>query len=476
VSESIVEAEEARAVPSRPVEEERSTSERNWRRRPVWLVVFGDAVAAAVGVAAVEWTGLQDVEPSLMVAGAIAWVLVLQLNRVYDRSVDGLFPTEFERLAVAGLWSLIGLVVFERWLRPAGSLTAIAIALVLSTAFHEGFRDWLRWRARRGRLHRRTVVTGSAAVAADLAARLEAERDVGFQIVALAVPLGEEIDAPWPVLGHPTASALVAAEEEASLLVVAEGAVDRTGLLGLLRSSADAGVAVLVEPGAVEVAGLSPALIRLSSGSLLQIEEPRIFGASWVLKAWIDRIGSTILLVLTSPILLVAALSVRLTSRGPAFFRQQRAGRRGRPFTIYKLRTMTAGAEQALAEAQELAGESGPFFKYDKDPRVTRVGRWLRRYSLDELPQLWNVVKGDMSLVGPRPLPLHEAKMLTLESRRRTLARPGLTGLWQVSGRSALDAERAVELDLAYLDNWSLASDLNILLRTILVVVRGDGT
>jgi exopolysaccharide biosynthesis polyprenyl glycosylphosphotransferase len=390
--------------------------------------------------------------------------------------VVGLFPTEFERLAVAGLWSLIGLVAFERWLRPAASLFAIAVALVLSTLVHEAFRRWLRRRIRRGDLHRRAVIAGSATTAAELAARLEGEVDFGFEIVGLAVPPGEEVDAPVPVLGPPAAAALVAAEEDASLVVVAEGAVDRPGLLGLLRSSADAGVAVLVEPGAVEVVGLSPAVIRMSSGSLLQIEEPRIFGASWVLKAWIDRIGASILLLLASPVLIVSALAVRLTSAGPAFFRQQRAGRRGKPFTIYKLRTMTRGAEESLEAAQALAGSTGPFFKYDKDPRITRVGRWLRRYSLDELPQLWNVVKGDMSLVGPRPLPLHEARMLTLDSRRRTLARPGLTGLWQVSGRSALDAERAVELDLAYLDNWSLASDLNILLRTVGVVVRGDGT
>jgi len=455
--------------------EDTSTADAGTHGRPVGLVVLGDALAAAAGVLSVELTDLQDVEPSLVIVGAVAWLVVLHLNRVYDRSVVGLFPTEFERLAVAALWSVIGLMVFNRWLRPAASLTAIAVALVLSTAVHEAFRRWLRRRVRRGRLHRRAVVAGSAVAAADLAARLTAEDDFGFEIVGLAVAPGEEVDSPFPVLGHPAASALVAAEADASLLVVAEGAVDRPALLGLLRSSADAGVAVLVEPGSVEVAGLSPALIRLSSGSLLQVEEPRIFGASWILKTWIDRVGAAVLLLLVSPVLVVAALAVRLTSPGPAFFRQERAGRRGRPFTIYKLRTMTVDAEAALEEAQQLSGSSGPFFKWDEDPRVTRVGRWLRRYSLDELPQLWNVLRGDMSLVGPRPLPMHEARMLTLESRRRTLARPGLTGLWQVSGRSALDAERAVELDLAYLDNWSLATDLSILVRTIGVVVRGDG-
>jgi exopolysaccharide biosynthesis polyprenyl glycosylphosphotransferase len=469
-------AAEVRPVPSVGVDDDGPAPRRTWRGRPIGLVVLGDALAAMAGVAAVELSGLQDVDLSLVVAGAVVWILVLQLNRVYDRSVVGLFPTEFERLAVAGLWSLIGLVAFERWLRPYASLTAIAVALVLSTGVHEAFRRWLRWRVRRGLLHRRAVIAGSATAAADLARRLDAEVDFGFEIVALAVPPGDEPDSPFPVLGHPAAAALVAAEEDASLLVVGEGALDRAGVLGLLRSSADAGVAVLVEPGAVDVVGLSPALIRLTSGSLLQIEEPRIFGASWVLKAWIDRIGASVLLLLVSPLLLGAALAVRLTSRGPAFFRQQRAGRRGRPFTIYKLRTMTIDAEENLEVTQELAGTTGPFFKFAQDPRVTPVGRWLRRYSLDEVPQLWNVVRGDMSLVGPRPLPLHEARMLTLESRRRTLARPGLTGLWQVSGRSALDAERAVELDLAYLDNWSLGTDLMILLRTVAVVVRGDGT
>jgi exopolysaccharide biosynthesis polyprenyl glycosylphosphotransferase len=443
--------------------------------RPLGLVVLGDAGAAALGLAAVEATGLQDLHAAVLPVGAVVWVLVLQLNRVYDRSVAGLFPTEFERLTLAGLWSLLGLVVVQGSLRPAGALTAIAVALALSTAVHEAFRWWLRRQVRAGHRHRRTIVTGSGEEAMALARRLEAEREFGFEVVGLAVPPGDGVDGDLPVLGHPGAAGVVAAELDASLLVVAAGAVDRAGLLGLLRLSADAGVAVLVEPGAVDVIGLSPALVRLSSGSLLQVEEPRLYGASWVLKSWVDRIGAALLLVLVSPVLVATMLAVRLTSPGPVLFRQQRTGRRGKPFTILKLRTMTAGAEAELLRAQELAGTGGPFFKYDLDPRVTRVGRWLRRYSLDELPQLWNVLRGDMSLVGPRPLPLHEARMLSLDLRRRSLARPGLTGLWQVSGRSALDAEQALELDLAYLDNWSLAKDLSILFRTLGAVARGDG-
>jgi exopolysaccharide biosynthesis polyprenyl glycosylphosphotransferase len=446
---------------------------RRWVPSPV---LVGDALAGAAGALVVGALDLHDVPLGLVGLAAVAWVVALQLCRAYDPSVVGLSPAEYERLVSAALWSMLVLAILGRWLPPSAAFVALGVAVAASTLSRALLRWIVRRRIRRGTYRRRVVVTGAPDEVVALSRRLEDAQEFGAEVVGTVVPPGTQEPQDHRVAAHPSAAALYAAELDASILAVAEGAVDRNALLGLLRSTVDSGIAVLVDPGAVEVVGLSPALIRISTGAMLEVEEPRLRGAAWVLKAWIDRIGAGLLLLLVSPLLLFLAALVRLTSRGPAFFRQPRAGLRGRPFTIYKLRTMTVDAEDRLGLAHDLAGRTGPFFKMEEDPRITPVGRWLRRYSLDELPQLWNVVKGDMSLVGPRPLPMAEAQLFTPELRRRTLVRPGLTGLWQVSGRSTLSSEQAIELDLSYLDNWSLVTDLVILLRTVGVVVRGDGT
>jgi exopolysaccharide biosynthesis polyprenyl glycosylphosphotransferase len=192
-------------------------------------------------------------------------------------------------------------------------------------------------------------------------------------------------------------------------------------------------------------------------------------------KRCLDVVGASVLLAMASPMLLVIGLLVLVTSPGPVIFRQERAGFHGRRFWMYKFRTMVNGAERMRAQLEHLNEMSGPVFKVADDPRLTRVGRMLRKLSLDELPQLFNVLSGDMSLVGPRPLPLYEASRIKGEQRRRQAMRPGITGLWQVSGRNAVDFEGWMQLDLFYVDRWSFGLDLRILLRTIPVVLRGKG-
>jgi exopolysaccharide biosynthesis polyprenyl glycosylphosphotransferase len=192
-------------------------------------------------------------------------------------------------------------------------------------------------------------------------------------------------------------------------------------------------------------------------------------------KRLVDLGGAAALLLILSPLLLAIAAAVRLTSRGPVVFRQQRAGFHARRFDMYKFRTMVAGAEAMRDQVAHLNEMGGPVFKIADDPRLTRVGRLLRRTSLDELPQLFNVLKGEMSLVGPRPLPVYEARRIKGAQRRRLAMRPGMTGLWQVSGRNSVDFDGWMRLDLLYVDRWSLGLDLRILLRTIPVVLRGEG-
>lgn len=200
---------------------------------------------------------------------------------------------------------------------------------------------------------------------------------------------------------------------------------------------------------------------------------------SWhhLAKSAIDATGSAIALLLLAPILVLAALMVKILSPGPVFFKQQRSGLNGRPFTMYKFRSMVTNAEQRKQELEVFNEMTGPVFKITNDPRITPLGRFLRKYSIDELPQLFNVLRGDMSLVGPRPLPVEETHRFSdLAHRRRLSVKPGLTCLWQIEGRSnVLDFADWVRLDLEYIDNWSIWLDIKILFRTIPVVVRGSG-
>jgi exopolysaccharide biosynthesis polyprenyl glycosylphosphotransferase len=207
---------------------------------------------------------------------------------------------------------------------------------------------------------------------------------------------------------------------------------------------------------------------------VLRLEEPAFYGLQRLTKAIIDRIGALLLILLLSPILLGAAIAVRC-SRGPVFYRQIRLGKNGEPFTMIKFRSMIVDADRLRPELADANDAAGPLFKVRNDPRVTRVGRVLRRYSIDELPQLFNVLGGSMSLVGPRPPLPEEITSYDEAARRRLLVRPGMTGLWQVSGRSDLSWVEAVRLDLTYVENWSLLTDALIVMRTVRAIFAGSG-
>jgi exopolysaccharide biosynthesis polyprenyl glycosylphosphotransferase len=209
---------------------------------------------------------------------------------------------------------------------------------------------------------------------------------------------------------------------------------------------------------------------------LMTVFNGKIEGWAQTVKRLMDVALAAVLLLAFAPIFAVAALAVRVSSPGSIFFGQERVGLNGRRFLMYKFRTMTPDAEERLAEIEHLNEAGGPVFKLKEDPRVTRVGRFLRSSSVDELPQLLNVLKGDMSLVGPRPLPLRDVRGFDEDRhRRRFSVRPGITGLWQVSGRSLIGFEEWMELDLRYIEEWSLTLDLEILARTPAAVLRREG-
>jgi exopolysaccharide biosynthesis polyprenyl glycosylphosphotransferase len=234
------------------------------------------------------------------------------------------------------------------------------------------------------------------------------------------------------------------------------------------------GVDLVVAPRVTDVAGPRISIRPVAGLPLLYVDEPVFSGPTRVVKRGIDLLGSGIGLLLLSPILLGVALWIRATSEGPALFRQTRIGRDGEEFRVVKFRTMYQDAEARKAELMGDNETDGPLFKMSDDPRITKPGKILRRTSIDELPQLINVFKGEMSLVGPRPLPVDDSDFKG-HVRRRLLVRPGITGLWQVSGRSDITWDEAVRLDLYYVENWSLALDLTILMRTVLAVWRGEG-
>ena len=236
------------------------------------------------------------------------------------------------------------------------------------------------------------------------------------------------------------------------------------------------GVDLVVSPGLVQVAGPRLHVRPLCGLQLLHVEEPELVGGRRVVKAAIDRVGALVALLLLAPLLIGTAIAVRMTSPGPMLFTQARVGKDGREFTLRKFRTMSADAEQLLVKmrASNVHG-AGVLFKVRQDPRVTPLGRWLRRFSVDELPQLVNVLLGDMSLVGPRPPLPSEVARYGDGVHRRLLVKPGLTGLWQIRGRSDLSWDESIQLDLRYVENWSLALDVMILCKTMTAVLGGRG-
>jgi exopolysaccharide biosynthesis polyprenyl glycosylphosphotransferase len=208
---------------------------------------------------------------------------------------------------------------------------------------------------------------------------------------------------------------------------------------------------------------------------LFELKPPVFEGVDFAIKRTFDLVGATLLLIVLSPVMTLAALAIKLTSRGPVLYRSMRPGIGGNPFACLKFRTMVQGAEHLQDDLESRNEVGGALFKIRQDPRVTRVGRFLRRWSLDELPQLFNVMRGEMSLVGPRPLPQRDYARLDDWHRKRYLVLPGMTGLWQVSGRSELDFDELVRLDFLYLERWSVFLDLTIMLKTIPAVFRTRG-
>ncbi|HET6744064.1 MAG TPA: sugar transferase, partial [Kribbella sp.] len=357
------------------------------------------------------------------------------------------------------------------------------VLAVPMTCFAAMFARWLLHRQiskRRflNRCMRRVLVVGRNDQVTTLRRHLEERKTDGYVVVASCLPRGDVFEEPEPEqLGRAEMDILKAVDEwEVEVVAVAtDPELAGHSLRKLSWALEQRGVELIVSPGIVEVAGPRISIRPVAGLSLLHLERPSVSGGPHVLKNIFDRVVGGLMVLALSPLLLITAILVKLSSRGPVLFRQTRVGRGGEQFRMLKFRTMVVDAEERKAELHALNEGNGILFKLRDDPRVTRIGRYLRRFSIDELPQLVNVLRGEMSLVGPRPPLPAEVAQYQIDDARRMLVKPGLTGLWQVSGRSDLTWEESMRLDLRYADNWSIALDLLILWKTARAVLGSDG-
>jgi exopolysaccharide biosynthesis polyprenyl glycosylphosphotransferase len=460
----------------------------HWTRRVIAALVVGETLAAAVAAAVVVATRLDAVPRStpLLEAGlalVVAWPGVLALTGAYSPRLLGTGSDEYRLVGRAGLMllALAGFASYAGSLDLPRSLVVGAIPLLTLTTLvgRHLARHRLRTLWSRGRCTRRVVLVGRGGAVLHLAERLDRERFAGLRVVAACVTASDRARVAevrgLPVGGLDDVLETVARHGADTVAVTTASETADQYLRSLSWQLEGTGVELLVAPGLVEVAGPRLHIRPFEGLPLLAIEQPRFEGGARVVKGLLDRTLAVLAVVLLAPVLLAIALAVKATSPGPVFYRQERIGRGGHSFRMIKFRSMVVDAEARLTALREANVSDGLLFKVRDDPRVTPLGKWLRRYSLDELPQLFNVLHGSMSLVGPRPPLPSEVARYDSSVSRRLLVKPGLTGLWQISGRSDLPWEETVRLDLRYVENWSLALDALILWKTGRAVLAGSG-
>ncbi len=374
----------------------------------------------------------------------------------------------------------IGSFALKAQLSRALLLVYIPTLIIAALLGRWAVRQSLRAARHRGHALIRLILVGDEPAVRTFADHLFRNPTNGYQVIGVCVPGKKESlttrAGVIPVVGTPddleSAARRLGAE---SVAVAGPAPFEDLTLQQVAWRLERSGVDLLVAPDVADLAGPRIRVTPLTGLPLLHITEPRLDGFSRRLKAWCERALAVPLTILLSPLLLFVAMAILLDSGRPVLYRQTRVGYRGRKFQILKFRTMVADADTHLIDLASSNEHDGALFKIRRDPRVTRLGRWLRKYSLDELPQLFNVLKGDMVLVGPRPCRPREMERFGPAESRRFLAHPGMTGLWQVSGRSDLPWEDAVRCDLYYVENWSPLLDLMILGRTLRAVVAGSG-
>lgn len=444
-----------------------------------WATLTTIMVVLTVGPSEPGWSAIEP-----LVLGPM-WITLLIANQVYNSRHTGEGSEEYRVIARSGahlvsivaVWCLlVGQQPNLQVLLPAlGGLIATSMVArkVLRTRYYQ--------RRLAGKNLQRVVVVGQASAARDLVAAISSNPvGTGLEVVAVCtepddVVRPSEFDG-VPVHGNPHTALHAAERYEAGAVAIASHP-DLVGhsLRRLSWALEARGIDLMVDPGIVEVAGPRLSLRPAAGMSLLHVERPVANEFAYRVKVFIERCLAILALVLLSPLFAVVATCIKRESPGPVFFTQERIGAAGQPFRMVKFRSMVNGADAKKAELAGGFDQNATLFKLKDDPRVTKSGRWLRKFSIDELPQLINVARGEMSLIGPRPPLASEVASYDSDAFRRLRLLPGMTGLWQVNGRSDLSWEESLRYDLWYVDNWSVTVDLQILVRTVRAVLRGDG-
>ncbi|UCZ60887.1 sugar transferase [Mycolicibacterium phocaicum] len=474
--------------------------------RPVWQhvlarrVLMTDTAAVVLAVLFAQWARFGRESAYAPAASAYftmysvllasLWLGALSLYHARSGPILGSGIEEYRRVVAASFWTFGAVAIVALLSRVDIARGYLAYAFPLGTCgLLLGRKLWRRRvRARRlaGDCQTRVLAIGDRQAVAVLADALMNDPGDGFVVVGAGVPgepgsRGDLItvgDTVVPILGDEI-DALDALGDTCAADTVALTDAEHFGCSGIQRLTwrlEERDVDLVVSPGLLDVAGARLAMTPVAGMPLLHVEPPQYRGAKRFQKKAFDFGFALAALIGTAPLLLLAAIAIKLTSRGPVFYRAERIGLDGKPFTMIKFRSMVVDAEARLSDylaSNDIDG--GVMFKMREDPRVTPIGRVLRRYSIDELPQFINVLKQDMSVVGPRPPLRREVESYNGDIKRKLLVKPGVTGLWQISGRSNLSWEKSVRLDLSYVDNWSMTTDVGIILKTVGAVARAEG-
>lgn len=511
-------AEPRRWVPTLAEPSPVARPRRHWSRAHRAALAAIDLLALVVATGLGLLVGPTGSTSVLAVMVIPVWMMALAVLGAYDLRHIGSGTTEMPRVVGASVRVALVTVVVAYVARSDSARDLVLVTFPVGTALlvmgRMGARAVAASARRRGHGHSRVLAVGTVGDVLHLIDQAERNADAGFRVVGACVPgydgpdrrlrdgrrasaiepthgqrAGDRraasdrraeterlIAAGVPVVGAPHQVLAAVSSSHADTVVVAgQGLLSRHALRRLAWQFEGTDVQVYFASSLSDVAAPRITLRPLGSLPLLHVESPAFGGGQRLLKSAFDRLLAAVLVLLLAPLLLVVTVLVKLDSPGPVLYRQERIGRKGAAFRCLKLRTMRVGADREVAALRSSSVSDGVLFKIRADPRVTRVGRLLRRYSLDELPQLFNVIGGSMSLVGPRPPLMSEVAEYGHDVQRRLLVKPGMTGLWQVSGRSDLPWAESVRLDLYYVENWSLYFDLQLMARTVGAVVAGRG-
>ena len=450
-----------------------------------YRILLTDALIIAAATLLAFFVRFGDEAPTTALIGPIQivgtllpafWIIVLIFMGAYDRRALFVGLTEYSRVVLSSVIVLAVVSTVSFLLKfdtsRAYVLITLPVGMVGLLISRYLWRRHLIHQRIRGRGLASTIVVGDDDERGSLTRAMEDHPWAGYRVV-LGLPRPARPDA-WQQWFAELSAALERTGASA-LALAGSSASDAAFVRELSWHIEGAGVDLLVGAGVGTTTGPRVTL-RVASGlPLLHLDEVALRNTQRVAKRSLDLVGSILGIILLSPILLAAAVAIVITSGRPVFFRQRRAGRDQETFRMWKFRTMVNGADHQREALRQAQGADSPTFKADDDPRVTTVGRFLRRWSLDELPQLFNVLTGTMSLVGPRPHPLDDVERYEDRDLRRLIAKPGMTGLWQVAGRSDLSWDASIELDLLYIENWTFIGDLAILARTTQAVIKGGG-